>query len=72
MNFIERNDQFSENLMLADDQGNRITYGEFERYMRNDQNFWRREGLRSCIVGIPSEQFFITGAVLGIMWFLCF
>ena len=66
MNFIERNDQFSENLMLADDQGNRITY------MRNDQNFWRREGLRSCIVGIPSEQFFITGAVLGIMWFLCF
>ena len=32
MDFIERNDQFSgESDAFADDQGNRITYGEFEK-----------------------------------------
>ena len=39
MNFIERNDQFSENLMLADDQGNRITYGEFEKIYEERSKF---------------------------------
>ena len=39
MDFIERNDQFSENLMLADDQGNRITYGEFEKIYEERSKF---------------------------------
>ena len=39
MDFIERNDQFSENLMIADDQGNRITYGEFEKIYEERSKF---------------------------------
>lgn len=31
MDFFERNDMFAGNLMLADDLGNRITYGDFEK-----------------------------------------
>lgn len=73
MDFIERNDQFSENLMLADDQGNRITYGEFEKIYEERSKFLEegRLAFLYCRNHRRSSSF-ITGAVLGIMWFLCF
>ena len=58
--------------MLADDQGNRITYGEFEKIYEERSKFLEEGRLAFLYCRNTVGAVLITGAVLGIMWFLCF
>ena len=72
MDFIEGNDQFSENLMLADDHGNRIYYGEYEKIYEERSKFLEEGRLaflycrnaigavlyyRSCLTNFKSNSY---------------
>ena len=56
MEFIEKQDIFAGNMMLIDDKGNKITYGDFEDI------YEKEEHLRFYFAGTRSDPFFITGS----------
>ena len=62
MEFIEKQDIFAGNMMLIDDKGNKITYGDFEDIYKKKNSCWKAEHLRFYFAGTRSDPFFITGS----------